>query len=506
MLTLKNEKFKKIISHLVIIAMFFTLFSGISLVKTDPTYAFDKVCKVSISKVYVRKSTSTKAKSYGKLKKGTYKLILASKKDSKGNTWYKVYKGSKKGWIPSKSVNIMKFSSTKLTNYKGTVNVLSGSLYVRKGPGSIFGKLGTVKKGKVLTVTNKTKDVYGTYWYAVNLNGKTGYVSSKYLKLSKTSTTEPTTQPTTTKPTTTQPTTTKPTTTQPTTTKPTTTEAPVVSGTNNSTDYSVTKCSLYGVVNVSSGNLNVRKGPSTSYDSVGLLAKNTGFAITGKTTINDVIWYQFDFAKTTAYACGTYIKTSTSKPSGVTMYDGSKTVAARKAACDWAVVIANNNDFHYGETKWAHHNGCYYCGTNTSSGSAKLKDGATKAQAEKTYCCNPFVTAAYCHGAGAPEVNCKVSNMRFGLANDTNYVLKNSPSFVKVTKPSAATSLLPGDILLTPTHCMLYIGDGKIAHAAHHDNDVRNDYWNDSIKVEKIPSTQWSRTTLIYRYIGNGKY
>ena len=182
-----------------------------------------------------------------------------------------------------------------------------------------------------------------------------------------------------------------------------------------------------------------------------------------------------------------------------------KTLLARDKAVSWAKKIAADNDFHYGKSKWAHHNGCYFCGTNQYDKSLKLKDGATLEECEKTYCCNPFVTAAYCHGAGAAEVDCTVSSKRFGLANDPNKVV-NSSSWKKVTKPSRVTKLLPGDILLTPTHAMIYAGGGKVVHAAHHDNGVRNSYWDESIIYEKIPDRQWNRTTKIYRYMGVGKY
>lgn len=75
-------------------------------------------------------------------------------------------------------------------------------------------------------------------------------------------------------------------------------------------------------------------------------------------------------------------------------------------------MIAADNRFHYGYTnkhgstnskKWspnAHHNGCYFCGTNTTSGD-RSKKGITDYQ--YTYCCNPFVGAAWAHGGGVPK-------------------------------------------------------------------------------------------------------
>ena len=184
----------------------------------------------------------------------------------------------------------------------------------------------------------------------------------------------------------------------------------------------------------------------------------------------------------------------------------SRTEKARQAAVDWAIGIANDNSFHYGRKSWAHHNGCYFCGTNQKRGSAKQKAGASASACAKTYCCNPFVTAAFKHGAGAKEIDCRVARKRINLANDSNRALNNKKAFSRIAKPKSVTSLKPGDILLTPTHAMLYAGDGKVVHASHHDNGRRGDYWNSSIKCGKISSTQWKRTTKIYRYKGTGRF
>ena len=183
-----------------------------------------------------------------------------------------------------------------------------------------------------------------------------------------------------------------------------------------------------------------------------------------------------------------------------------RNLQAREAAVSWAVAIAKDNSFHYGRSKWAHHHGCYFCGTNQKKGSPKRRGGASVSQCEKTYCCNPFVTAAYHHGAGATEVNCKYASKRINLANDRNKALKNSKAFKRVTKPRKVTSLKVGDILLTPSHAMLYAGDGKVVHAAHHDNGKKDAYWNSSIVCGSISDRHWRRTTKIYRYCGTGKF
>ena len=53
---------------------------------------------------------------------------------------------------------------------------------------------------------------------------------------------------------------------------------------------------------------------------------------------------------------------------------------------------------------------------------------------------------------------------------------------------------------------MLYVGDGKVSHAKHHDNGVKGSYWNESITTEKIPAKQWSRVKEVWRYTVKGKF
>ena len=173
---------------------------------------------------------------------------------------------------------------------------------------------------------------------------------------------------------------------------------------------------------------------------------------------------------------------------------------ARQAAVAWAINIANDNSFHYGRSKWAHKFGCYYCNTQ----GAKIKAGASREEAAKTWCCNPFVVAAYVHGAGV-DSKCGKGGLSIGLANDGHKNME-AHNFKRVDKPSKITDLEVGDILQTPTHCMLYAGDGKIVDAAHHDNGVKNKYWNESINHHNLNNRQWSRTTKVYRYMGTGKF
>ena len=180
------------------------------------------------------------------------------------------------------------------------------------------------------------------------------------------------------------------------------------------------------------------------------------------------------------------------------------------AAVVWARGIAADNDFHYGHNSWAHHYGCYFCGTNGRD-SIKVRKGAAYEDQLKTYCCNPFVTAAFCHGAGAVRegfditavVNCKIDSCNINLANDPNKPLENTRCFAYIEKPASVFDLKPGDIILTPTHAMLVTENGMIAEASGGDDNVRNsEAWNNSIREKALSDAQWNRVTKVYRYIG----
>ena len=169
---------------------------------------------------------------------------------------------------------------------------------------------------------------------------------------------------------------------------------------------------------------------------------------------------------------------------------------ARLAACDWAVDIANDNSFTYGTGKRAHNYGCYFCGTNV--GPNMNKKGTSKVNGHsyaKTYCCNPFVTAAYAHGAGDPNIlnACQHgTGVGFSAASFTKY-----GNWKNVGKPGYG-NLQKGDVICLSAHVCIYIGDGKVAHA-------RSEGWgSESITIDNA-SGLYKRAKLVMRYTGNGR-
>jgi hypothetical protein len=170
-------------------------------------------------------------------------------------------------------------------------------------------------------------------------------------------------------------------------------------------------------------------------------------------------------------------------------------------AVKWAVWIAGDNTFHYGYTNKsktinAHHNGCYFCGTNTDKG-GRSKKGIV--DYKHTYCCNPFVHAAWAHGGCVPkalEICESASSWDFvkGRGYDASKLFDN------LGHP-AQSKLKKGDVLCRDTHVALYIGNGKIAEASGGDDNKKGSTkWNNSIRVRTLTSDNYRNFPRVHRF------
>ncbi len=159
----------------------------------------------------------------------------------------------------------------------------------------------------------------------------------------------------------------------------------------------------------------------------------------------------------------------------------------------WAKWIAGDNDFHYGYGQEAHHNGCYFCGTQ------KLKKGHGIADYEHTYCCNPFVGAAWAHGGCVPkalELCRKCSSWDFGKGKGYD----KSSLFTNLGKPDKS-KLRAGDVLCSDTHVALYIGGGKIAEASGGDDNKKgSEKWNNSIHIANLTDAKYKKFKRVHRF------
>lgn len=102
--------------------------------------------------------------------------------------WYRIKHGSKTGYVLAKYVKLKAAAASApketAVNKKGTVN--DGPLNVRKGAGTNYAKLGSLAKGKTITVLTKVKSASGQTWYKFNYSGsQKGYVLSSYITLVK---------------------------------------------------------------------------------------------------------------------------------------------------------------------------------------------------------------------------------------------------------------------------------------------------------------------------------
>ena len=167
----------------------------------------------------------------------------------------------------------------------------------------------------------------------------------------------------------------------------------------------------------------------------------------------------------------------------------------------WAIWIAGDNTFHYGYTNKsktinAHHNGCYFCGTNTDKG-GRSKKGIVDYQ--HTYCCNPFVNAAWAHGGCVPKaLSLCQKGSSWGFGKGSGY--DASTLFTKLGHP-AKSKLKKGDVLCRDTHIALYIGDGKIAEAGSGDDNKKGSTkWNNSIRVRTLTDANYKNFPRVYRF------
>lgn len=174
----------------------------------------------------------------------------------------------------------------------------------------------------------------------------------------------------------------------------------------------------------------------------------------------------------------------------------------------WAKWIAKDNDFHYGYTNkngssspkdWspnAHHNGCYFCGTNKGQKKGMLMP-------EHTYCCNPFVGAAWAHGGCDTKAMSLCSHggsWSFGTGTGSYH---QSDRFKRMGHPKM-TKLQAGDVLCMDTHIALYIGNGQLAEAGSGDDNIKNSTkWNNSIHIRTLTEKGYKSFKRVYRYIGS---
>ena len=166
---------------------------------------------------------------------------------SESNGWSKVKHDSRLGYVASQYID------KATTNYT-IKEVNTDGLNVRTGPSTSYATIGKLNKGTRVEVISESAG-----WSKINYNNKTAYVSSGYLKAVSTSTPD---------------------------TKPE----------DTTQQYKEIKV-------VNTDGLNVRKGPSTSYESIGNIDKGTRVEVISESDG----WSKINYKNTTAYVATRYL-------------------------------------------------------------------------------------------------------------------------------------------------------------------------------------------------------
>ena len=186
---------------------------------------------------------------------------------SESNGWSKVKHDSRLGYVASQYID------KATTNYT-IKEVNTDGLNVRTGPSTSYATIGKLNKGTRVEVISESAG-----WSKINYNNKTAYVSSGYLKAVSTSTPD---------------------------TKPE----------DTTQQYKEIKV-------VNTDGLNVRKGPSTSYESIGKIDKGTSVEVISESDG----WSKINYKNTTAYVATKYLdKKSTNTDDTTQQYKEIKVV------------------------------------------------------------------------------------------------------------------------------------------------------------------------------------
>ncbi len=208
------------------------------------------------------------------------------------------------------------------------------SLNIRKGPGTSYESVGSIRKNQAVTVNGAVND---SHWVRVEYNGKAGYASGKYLSDKKIEVSSATTESA------------NNTTAMSTETSEETVKAPVTQSKEETfTVKDIEKKTMYATTS-----LNVRTGPSTSYGSLGSLSNAEAVTVNG--TVNDSHWVRVEYKGKTGYASGKYLAdkkpavssgtSSTVKGYPITYSDSSCKITITKEWFENAYVYAAHITF-----------------------------------------------------------------------------------------------------------------------------------------------------------------
>lgn len=189
-------------------------------------------------------------------------------------------------------------------------------------------------------------------------------------------------------------------------------------------------------------------------------------------------------------------------------------------AVNWAVSVSKDNSFSYGVGERAHRGGCYFCQTNTgkrmykkekkgephyvnSHGKKWHTGDGKKYTYTKTYCCNPFIFAAYAHGAEDAKIHAACRKGRCGGMAPRDWTRYGCFKKVGKCRDIKFSDLKVGDVIIcskTYHHVWMYTGKNGIVEASS------GTWKSDSIRHKggaknRYKEYQKDNTAYVMRYI-----
>lgn len=154
----------------------------------------------TVDKLYLRKTASTSAGTYGQIKnKGTLLQIVGDKKTNNGYTWYNVEYEGDIGYVRGDCVTVLTDEEAEAYKESGVlptptpsptpkpqpteyIITIVDNVWIRKSPSTKANTAGQVKKGAVLQFDNTTT-VSGALWYEITFDGATRYIKGSCVKV-----------------------------------------------------------------------------------------------------------------------------------------------------------------------------------------------------------------------------------------------------------------------------------------------------------------------------------
>ena len=406
--------------------------------------------------VNFRKGPSTSYASMGKLNKG-YKVEYIGQSES----WVNVKYNGQIGYVHADYVSSSNESTPPTedsdTTVKSTKVVNGNSVNFRKGPSTSYSSIGKLNKGAKVGFISESNG-----WSKISYNGTIGYMSSQYLS-NESETPEPPTE-------------------------------------DSDTTVKSTK-----VVNGNS--VNFRKGPSTSYSSIGKLNKGAKVGFISESNG----WSKISYNGTIGYMSSQYLSNESETPEPPTE-DSDTTVKSTK--------VVNGNSVNFRKGPSTSYSSLGKLNTGDEVGFISESDGWSKVSYNGTI---GYISSQYLSNKGEiPPSNGQADEVinfaktllgkpyvwgaegpnSFDCSGFTQYVFKKSVgvSIPRVSRDQSKfgqsvsrSNLRKGDLIFFDTegsnngyvsHAGIYMGDNQFIHASSGGGKVMisslNSYYNDA--------------------------